>query len=73
MEVLAELVELGNTIVTIEHNLDVIKVSDYIIDMGPEGGEDGGNIVVQGSPEDVAESKESHTAPFLKKVLSQSK
>ncbi len=73
LEVLAELVELGNTIVTIEHNLDVIKVSDYIIDMGPDGGENGGNIVVQGSPEDVAQSKESHTAPFLKKVLSQSK
>ena len=72
LEVLAELVELGNTIVIIEHNLDVIKVSDYIIDMGPDGGEAGGNIVAQGSPEDVAQSKESLTAPFLKKALSQS-
>lgn len=72
LKVLAELVELGNTIVIIEHNLDVIKVSDYIIDMGPDGGEAGGNIVAQGSPEDVAQSKESHTAPFLKKALSQS-
>ncbi len=72
LEVLAELVELGNTIIIIEHNLDVIKVSDYIIDMGPDGGEAGGNIVAQGSPEDVAQSKESLTAPFLKKALSQS-
>lgn len=71
LEVLAELVELGNTIVIIEHNLDVIKVSDYIIDMGPDGGEAGGNIVAQGSPEHVAQSKESLTAPFLKKALSQ--
>ncbi len=71
LEVLAELVELGNTIVIIEHNLDVIKVSDYIIDMGPDGGEAGGSIVAQGSPEHVAQSKESHTAPFLKKALSQ--
>lgn len=70
LEVLAELVELGNTIVIIEHNLDVIKVSDYIIDMGPDGGEAGGNIVAQGSPEHVAQSKESLTAPFLKKALS---
>ncbi len=71
LEVLAELVELGNTIVIIEHNLDVIKVSDYIIDMGPEGGEAGGNIVAQGTPEKVAQSKKSLTAQFLKKALTQ--
>jgi len=72
LEVLAELVELGNTIVIIEHNLDVIKVSDYIIDLGPDGGEGGGNIVAQGPPEQVAQSKKSHTAHFLKKALLQS-
>ncbi|MFC2161300.1 excinuclease ABC subunit UvrA [Acidobacteriota bacterium] len=70
LEVLAELVELGNTIVIIEHNLDVIKVSDYVIDLGPEGGECGGQIVAQGSPEKVARSKKSHTAHYLEKVLS---
>jgi len=72
LEVLAELVELGNTVVIIEHNLDVMKVSDYIIDLGPDGGEGGGNIVAQGPPEKVAQSKKSLTAPFLKKSLSQS-
>ncbi len=71
LEVLAELVEMGNTIVIIEHNLDVIKVSDYIIDLGPDGGEDGGFIVAQGSPEQVARSKESFTAHYLKKALAQ--
>jgi len=72
LEVLAELVELGNTIVIIEHNLDVMKVSDYIIDLGPDGGEGGGNIVAHGTPEQVAQSKKSLTAHFLKKALSQS-
>jgi len=72
LEVLAELVELGNTIVIIEHNLDVIKVSDYIIDLGPDGGEGGGQIVAQGPPEQVAQSKKSHTAHYLEKALSQS-
>ena len=71
LEVLADLVELGNTIVIIEHNLDVIKVSDYVIDLGPDGGEGGGQIVAQGSPEKVSRSKESHTAHYLVKVLSQ--
>ncbi len=70
LEVLAELVELGNTIVIIEHNLDVIKVSDYIIDLGPDGGEGGGFIVAQGPPEQVARSRESHTARYLEKALS---
>jgi excinuclease ABC subunit A len=70
LEVLAELVELGNTIVIIEHNLDVIKVSDYIIDLGPDGGEGGGQIVAQGPPEKVARSKKSHTAHYLEMALS---
>jgi excinuclease ABC subunit A len=65
LEVLAELVQLGNTVVIIEHNLDVIKVSDYIIDLGPEGGEKGGRIVVQGTPEEIVRSKQSRTAKYL--------
>ncbi|MEA3420178.1 MAG: excinuclease ABC subunit UvrA [Acidobacteriota bacterium] len=69
LEVLSELVILGNSVVVIEHNLEVIKYSDYIIDLGPEGGERGGWIVAQGPPEDVAEAGNSHTAKFLKKVL----
>ncbi|MCJ7582059.1 MAG: excinuclease ABC subunit UvrA [Candidatus Aminicenantes bacterium] len=69
LEVLAELVELGNTVVIIEHNLDVIKVSDYVIDLGPDGGEGGGQIVAQGSPEEVSRSKKSYTAHYLEKVL----
>ena len=72
LDVLAELVELGNTVVIIEHNLDVIKVSDYIIDLGPDGGEGGGYIVAQGSPEQVAQSKASYTAKYLEKALLQS-
>ncbi len=71
LEVLAELVDLGNTIVIIEHNLDVIKVSDYVIDLGPDGGEGGGQIVAQGSPEKVSRSKTSYTARYLEKALSQ--
>ena len=54
----------------IEHNLDVIKTADYLIDLGPEGGDKGGNIVAAGTPEEVAEVKESYTGQFLKKVLS---
>ena len=53
----------------IEHNLDVIKVADYIIDLGPEGGDEGGNIVATGTPEEVSEVKESYTGQFLKKIL----
>jgi excinuclease ABC subunit A len=70
LEVLSHLVELGNTVVVIEHNLDVIKVSDYIIDLGPEGGEKGGQIVAQGSPEEVTRTKGSLTAEYLTKALS---
>jgi excinuclease ABC subunit A len=69
LEVLSELVGLGNTVVIIEHNLEVIKYCDYIIDLGPEGGEEGGRIVAQGTPEDVAEAAHSHTGPYLKRAL----
>ncbi|HLM38875.1 MAG TPA: excinuclease ABC subunit A, partial [Microvirga sp.] len=69
LEVLHELVEQGNSVVVIEHNLEVIKTADWVIDMGPEGGDGGGRIVAQGTPEDIARSKDSHTGRFLKEVL----
>ena len=69
LELLAELVSLGNTVIIIEHNLEVIKFSDYIIDLGPEGGEEGGRIVAQGTPEEIAKEKNSYTGKFLKRVL----
>jgi excinuclease ABC subunit A len=69
LEVLHELVDQGNTVVVIEHNLEVIKTADWVIDMGPEGGSGGGEIVAQGTPEDIADSKASHTGRFLKEVL----
>ncbi|TCR62189.1 excinuclease ABC subunit A [Bosea sp. BK604] len=69
MEVLHELVEQGNTVVVIEHNLEVIKTADWIIDMGPEGGDGGGQVVAQGTPEDVVRIGKGHTARFLKEVL----
>lgn len=67
--VLRKLTDLGNTIIVIEHNLDVIKNADYIIDLGPEGGDKGGQIVAQGTPEEVAKNPNSYTGQFLKKVL----
>jgi excinuclease ABC subunit A len=67
--VLNQLVEAGNTIVVIEHNLDVIKTADWVIDMGPEGGDGGGRIVAQGTPEHIAASSESHTGHYLGRVL----
>ncbi len=67
--VLNQLVDAGNTIVVIEHNLDVIKTADWVIDMGPEGGDGGGNIVAQGTPEQIAASVESHTGQYLGRVL----
>jgi excinuclease ABC subunit A len=73
LEVLSELVSLGNTVVIIEHNLEVIKYCDYIIDLGPEGGEDGGRIVAQGTPEKVAEAARSYTGQYLKKALRDSR
>lgn len=69
MEVIVKLVEKGNTVVVIEHNLDVIKMADFIIDIGPEGGKAGGEVVASGTPEEVARSKKSHTARFLKAEL----
>ena len=69
MEVINKLVDKGNTILIIEHNLDVIKLADYIIDIGPEGGKGGGTVVAQGTPEEVAKVKKSYTAKFLKKEL----
>lgn len=68
-EILQKLVDHGNTVIVIEHNLDLIKVADYVIDMGPEGGEGGGHIVAKGSPEDVAMNAKSHTGKYLKKIL----
>ena len=70
MDVIQKLVDKGNTVVIIEHNLDVIKLADYIIDIGPEGGKGGGKVLCCGTPEVVAKNKESHTAKFLKKELS---
>jgi len=69
LEVLHELVEQGNTVVVIEHNLEVVKTADWVLDLGPEGGDGGGKIVAQGTPEEIARSKESHTGRFLKEVL----
>jgi len=69
LSVLMRLVDHGNTILVIEHNLDVIKTADYIIDLGPEGGEEGGRIVAMGTPEEVARCKSSYTGKYLKKIL----
>lgn len=69
MNVLQKLVDRGNTVIIIEHNLDVIKLADYIIDMGPEGGRNGGTVLSTGTPEEVAESNKGFTPPFLKKEL----
>jgi excinuclease ABC subunit A len=69
LEVLHELVETGNTVVVIEHNLEVIKTADWIIDLGPEGGDGGGEIVASGTPEDIVREKRSYTGAFLKPVL----
>lgn len=70
MDVIKKLVDKGNTILIIEHNMDVIKLADYIIDIGPEGGKGGGTVVAVGTPEEVAKNKKSYTAEFLKKELS---
>ncbi len=70
LEVLHELVDQGNTVVVIEHNLDVVKTADHIIDIGPEGGDGGGEIVATGTPEEVAEVERSHTGHYLKPMLS---
>ena len=69
MDVLQRLVDRGNTVIIIEHNLDVIKLADWIIDIGPEGGRNGGQILSAGTPEQVAKSKKGFTPQFLKQVL----
>ena len=69
LDVLAKLVEKGNTVVVIEHNLDVVKAADWVIDLGPEGGDEGGYIVAEGTPEQVAASGKGYTAQFLKTEL----
>ncbi|WP_144637347.1 excinuclease ABC subunit UvrA [Bordetella genomosp. 13] len=69
LKVLNQLVDSGNTVLIIEHNLDVIKTADWLVDMGPEGGDGGGRVVAQGTPEDVADSPESHTGRYLARVL----
>ncbi len=69
LEVLHELADAGNTVVVIEHNLEVIKTADWILDMGPEGGDGGGRIVAEGTPEEVARVKESYTGAYLKGLL----
>ena len=64
--------DCGNTAIVIEHNLDVVKVADWIIDMGPEGGSGGGNVVVEGTPEEVMKCKESYTGYYLKQMADHS-
>ncbi|MFT5831729.1 MAG: excinuclease ABC subunit A [Candidatus Paceibacteria bacterium] len=69
IEILQQLVNRGNTVMVIEHNLDLVKSADYVIDIGPEGGAGGGNVVAKGTPEEVAEVEKSHTGRYLKKIL----
>jgi len=69
LEVLHELVEQGNSVVVIEHNLEVIKTADWVIDLGPEGGDGGGEIVAAGTPEDIVKEKRSYTGHYLREVL----
>ena len=69
MEILRRLSDGGNTVIVIEHNLDVIKTADYIIDMGPEGGDGGGTVIATGTPEEICKVKASYTGKYLKKYL----
>jgi excinuclease ABC subunit A len=69
LEVLHRLVDGGNSVIVIEHNLDVIKSADYVVDLGPEGGDEGGRIVCEGTPEEVARNPASHTGRFLAPLL----
>ncbi|MCH2660882.1 excinuclease ABC subunit A, partial [bacterium] len=73
LAVLHRLVDAGNTMVVIEHNMDVIKTADHLIDLGPEGGDGGGTIVATGRPEEVAKVEQSHTGTILAEVLAQEK
>ena len=68
-EILHRLTEDGNTVIVIEHNLDVIKTADYIIDIGPEGGDKGGTVIAEGTPEEVAKSPVSYTGKYIKPML----
>ena len=72
IEILHRLADGGNTVVVIEHNLDVIKTADYILDMGPEGGDGGGTLIAKGTPEEVAENPKSYTGIYIKKMLEKS-
>ena len=69
LKVLFKLRDMGNTVIVIEHNLDVIKTADYLLDLGPEGGDGGGTIVAAGTPEEVAKVKRSHTGRYLRRYL----
>ena len=69
LSVLNRLVESGNTVIVIEHNLEVIKTADHLIDLGPEGGDAGGQVIAEGTPEDLARNPRSYTGQFLKKIL----
>ncbi|MBO4514243.1 MAG: ABC-ATPase UvrA, partial [Lachnospiraceae bacterium] len=73
VEILHRLADGGNTVVVIEHNLDVIKTADYIIDMGPEGGDRGGTVIAEGTPEEIAKNKKSYTGAYVKKMLEKAK
>jgi excinuclease ABC subunit A len=69
LNVLHRLVDMGNTVIVIEHNLEVIKTADWVIDLGPEGGEQGGEVIAEGPPEVIAETPHSYTGQFLREVL----
>ena len=69
LKALNALIEIGHTVVVVEHNIDVIKCADWIIDLGPKGGEEGGNLVFEGTPENLIKNKESLTAKYLKEKL----
>ena len=73
VNILQQLVEGGNSVLVIEHNLDVIKTADYIIDLGPEGGDRGGTVIATGTPEEVAEMPGSYTGQFLKKLMNRAR
>ncbi|MGH2647425.1 MAG: excinuclease ABC subunit UvrA, partial [Ginsengibacter sp.] len=73
IDVLNKLVDRGNSVLVIEHNMDIIKIADYIIDLGPEGGDGGGRILFEGTPEELSQNKENFTAAFLKEELAKNK
>ena len=73
MDIVHRLADGGNTVVVIEHNLDVIKTADYIIDMGPEGGDRGGTVIAEGTPEEISKNKQSYTGAYVKRMLEKAK